>query len=122
MGCAGPIEIEMQVRLDAPDRNGAKRETCLTYQVAIDQDGDRPYVAFERCSYTDDESESIEARVAFEISAVPPMRLTMTRSRESEIECSLAIGLALAQSFLTMFWYREEQIVAGRDSDEGTGR
>ena len=68
MGCGGPIEIEMQVRLDAPDRHGAKRESCLTYQVAIDQDGDRPYVAFERCSYTDDESESIEARVAFEIS------------------------------------------------------
>ena len=119
MGCAGPIEIEMQVRLDAPDSNGAKRETCLTYQVAIDQDGDRPYVAFERCSYTDDESESIEARVAFEISR-SSADATDDDSAAGERDRMLPRDrLALAQSFLPMFWYREAQIVAGRGSEEG---
>ena len=69
MGCAGPIEIEIQVRLRRADRTTERREqTCVTYQVAIDQYGDRPYVAFERCSYTDDGvRHSIEARVAFEV-------------------------------------------------------
>ena len=119
MGCAGPIEIEMQVRLDAPDRNGAKRETCLTYQVAIDQDGDRPYVAFERCSYTDDGTVPIETRVAFEISR-DSRETTKDDSAAAERDRLLPRDrLALEQPFPALFWYSEAQVTARRDSDEG---
>ena len=119
MGCGGPIEIEMQVRLDAPDRHGARRESCLTYQVAIDQYGNRPYVAFERCSYTDGESESIEARVAFEISRDSP-EATDDDSAAGERDRMLPRDrLALAQPFPAVYWYSEAQVAARRGSEEG---
>ena len=119
MGCAGPIEIEIQARLHARDHDGERREFCVTYQVAIDQYGERPYVAFERCSYTGDGSVPIETRVAFEITR---------NSRETTDDDSAAAArdrlvprdrLALVRPFEAVYRHRQAHVVARGDSREG---
>ena len=119
MGCAGPIEIEMRARIDAPVHDGERRESCVTYQIAIDQDGERPYVAFERYSYTHHGTAPIETRVAFEISRdslEAPDDDFLAYSRDLTL---LPDRLAIAQPFAAAFWYREAQDVANPPSRAG---